>query len=195
MIKVFENIESAYSGNCCICKCSIEDSLTEQFGWKGYYYSSLITIDLPHDFHMVFNRYNGDIVECSVVDSEQTYICSSITPKLGVVNRTASLYNGEYVVTHTIHCTKCSMYSRTLQIFINFDDRKVSKAVLNSEFVCFETEKDVYEIKNIYTVEKTEYTHITSGVKEKTIFLPLISDSMNCPSDVLNRIKKVLVFY
>jgi hypothetical protein len=63
---------------------------------------------------------------------------------------------------------------------------------LNSEFVVIKP--DYYNIKNIYTTEKTEYTYYDAKLREaKKITFPLLSNNMDNPSDLLKRIQKLMI--
>jgi hypothetical protein len=95
----------------------------------------------------------------------------------------------------TLECPKCCKYSYTLQIIINLDLKRprVMEVLLNSESISLEDNYKVHEIKNVYNLEKTEYSVFTDN-SDKCINLPLIPLNVNQPQETLDRIKKLVIF-
>lgn len=197
MIKTFENIKSAYSGSCRICNTPIQESLSNQFDWENEH-RDFIKLNLPDNDLIIFDQNTGTITDFSITETANTRKCMTfgMSPLnfVGPPHIKYSIYDGVLAVGHNISCTNCHMYDYTLQLFVNLDYWKVTKAILNSEFVTIDEGEHVYEIKNVYTLEKTEYTHIAQGIHGKTLILPLVSNSMKRPKDVLKRVKSLLLF-
>jgi hypothetical protein len=196
VIKIFDNLRAAYNGSCCFCNTSIQESLAiSQDCEQGF-----IKVNLPDNDVIIFNQNTGLIIEFSItekMDTSQCMVSGMSQPMMyaGPSQVKYSIYEGVFAVGHTVTCAKCSMYDFTLQLFINLDDRNVTKAILNSESITIDDgNENVYEIRNVYTLDKTEYTHINPKIKSNTLKLPLVSDDMKNPSEVLERVKRLLIF-
>lgn len=162
---------------------------------------NIITINLPDKDYIAFNLDTGNVI--GYVLSEKSHNLNYMTLKAshplivqGLPHIKYMLYNNILNLNHTISCFSCSMYDYTLQLFIDLKAKQVIQANLNSEFVTiyYENDENIYEIKNIYDIEKTEYTHVAPTLRARTLELPIISDNMKSPDDLLKRIKTLLVF-
>ena len=98
-----------------------------------------------------------------------------------------------------ISCDNCSKYAYLTQIHISLDNQKIVALVLNSESASIEEGAKLYEIKNIFTTEKTEmatfHTHLSRqrGALDK-VELPLVPLDLQNPLKTVERIKSLLVF-
>jgi hypothetical protein len=213
VLKIFTKLSDAYPYRevCPICGHSMSESL---FCWDIQNDNSYslplsdskirnIKVDLYNGDRLVFNIDSNTIIEFSITQPmNNTFVYGfkqipfAFIP--GVTQPQYTLYNGIMLCDHSIDCMYCYRYSYTLTLKININERRIDEAILNSELITLEYDKNnVYEIRNVYTIDKTEYTPINNTKKNtgfKTISLPLISNDVADPYDMLNRIKKLLVF-
>lgn len=93
-------------------------------------------------------------------------------------------------------CNQCGRYTYTLQIHIDMGLSKIVGIFLNSETLCFEEESNLYEIRNVYSSEKTEYKVFDNDAvsETKTLNLPLIPLDRSDPNKTLERVKTLVLF-
>jgi hypothetical protein len=102
---------------------------------------------------------------------------------------------GEYYQGITLECEKCCMFTYTIKLVMDLAHNKVTEISLNSETVSIEDRENIYEIKNIYAMNRLEYYHLNNeNGEEKKDYLPILPIDMNNPLLTLKRIKKLLVF-
>ena len=98
-------------------------------------------------------------------------------------------------------CTSCNNYNFMIQIVIALEFMAVSKVLLNSESMSFFEKGGMSEIRNIYTLDKTEYNFFSGEpikgdpydfVRSQT--LPLIPLDKENPLHTLQRVKNLLIF-
>jgi len=106
-------------------------------------------------------------------------------------------YHGVFGHSLTIECDNCNMYSFTLQIWADLDQRRITQILLNSERVSWEDEEQtLHEIVSSYATNKTRYSyyHVDSSQDDGQITLPLIPVSMENPKEAVARIQKLIIF-
>jgi len=98
-------------------------------------------------------------------------------------------------------CTSCNNYSLMIQMVIALEYMMIAKIVLNSESMSFMEKGGLSEIRNIYTLNKTEYNFFGGEPIEgephdfvRSQTLPLISLDRDNPLHTLQRIKNLLIF-
>lgn len=104
------------------------------------------------------------------------------------------IYNGTLIHGLTIDCKNCCQYSYTLQIHFNLTEKRLAKIVLNSENISIEDGSMVHEIKNLYSMNKTEYSSFSKEGDSHKSALPLLPLDLDNPQDTIARIRKLLVF-
>lgn len=99
------------------------------------------------------------------------------------------------------NCNDCGKYAYVLQVHVDMDLKKVIGIFLNSETFSFEKGSHLYEVKNIYATNKTEYSSFTNyeldeakPSDKQSITLPLIPMDLSNPEKTLERIKTLIVF-
>lgn len=107
---------------------------------------------------------------------------------------TPTTYSGMFMHGLTINCSSCCQFSYTLQLHIDLNEGKLIGTYLNSETVSVEEGSNVHEIKNVYSMDKTEYTCFTANGSEKTSSIPLIPLNIDDPKETVTRIRKLLIF-
>ncbi len=96
-------------------------------------------------------------------------------------------------------CDGCSKYSFLIQVHISIEHGRLIALVLNSESASIEDGNKLYEVKNIYTTEKTEmstfHTHLSQqrGALDK-VEIPLVPLDLQNPLKTVERIKNLIVF-
>ena len=151
------------------------------------------------------------------IDSGRTTINLEITPNLdpnimyaGVSNFSQQLspqfdytfYQGSLITGHNVCCQECCLYSYTLQLHVNVAKYQLTNTLLNSETISIEEEDKLHEIRNNYSMNRTEYiliesleyAHKIASNRHKTLMLPLLSDNLFNPTETLIRLKKLLIF-
>jgi len=104
-----------------------------------------------------------------------------------------TLFDGIFITGRKVAC-RCNCYEYSLQLHIDLKEHHLSKIILNSETVTIEDGEDVHEIRNIYTMDKTEYTRISKNKSFDTLKIPLVSENLFNPQETLIRLKKLLIF-
>lgn len=119
--------------------------------------------------------------------------------------------NSQYVLDFfgvSIRCDGCSKYGYTIRVKADRSKKKIIDIVMNSESLSIEKDEDLYEIKNIYSLGRTEYDKFTKvdvddgtvkmsgwqGRRNGTVVLPLIPLNLDDPEKTLDRIKGLIVF-
>lgn len=119
--------------------------------------------------------------------------------------------NPQYVLDFfgiSITCDDCSKYGYTLKICADRTNNKVTSIHLNSESLSIEKDKELYEIKNIYSLNRTEYIKFTKveehtevlsmsgwlSKRDGTVSLPLIPLDLDNPEKTVERIKGLVIF-
>jgi len=218
VIKIFEKLRDAYPyhENCPMCGTNMNLSLIDNIQLNNYDFAySLksfksindvvlrrITIKSgsDKDNKIVFDIDSEQLIELAISQSVNylpIYSIGSLSPAHIVkspINVDYDIRDGILMQGHRVDCKNCMQYAYTLQLRFDIYEMIVECAILNSEFISVEEGEDVYEIRNVYTMNKTEYSHINRKKRHDTLQLPLVSESMAKPEDVLNRIKKLLIF-
>lgn len=98
-------------------------------------------------------------------------------------------------------CNTCSKYGCVFQVHIETIEGKLKGVYFNSESLSIERGPYLYEIRNSYTDNKTEYTVFNNYGSDKNIkqnnsslVLPLIPLDVECPTKTLDRIKGLVIF-
>jgi hypothetical protein len=125
-------------------------------------------------------------------------VCSS---DLYHENGSAAASNGHKYLGLGRDSCKCQKYSFMLQLIVNLKLLNLSEIYLNSEKVIIINQEGRYEIRNVYTTNKTEYGFFPGNpevelvdVSYKHQLLPLIPLDRQHPDKTLQRIKNLLIF-
>jgi hypothetical protein len=105
-----------------------------------------------------------------------------------------TIYNGEWRHALTMNCNSCSQYHFTLQVHSNLTERRLIGTFLNSESVSVEENDMVHEVRNVYSMEKTEYTCFPKDGSSKRSSIPLVPLNLSDPKETISRIRKLLIF-
>lgn len=214
MIKVFERLIDAYPcyDKCPICNANlIYSAVDSRVGVDDYLYSiDHCTFNIQKPLQVTLRNGNSDnivldiksekIISMSITQSDEYQPIYSIgSPNPVYIAKPPSQINydirdGILMQGHRIDCNSCYQYAYTLQLRLDLKNLIVETVILNSEFVSIEKGENVYEIRNVYTMNKTEYSHIENKKRHETLQLPLISNDMSNPNEVLGRIQKLLIF-
>lgn len=92
-----------------------------------------------------------------------------------------------------IECKKCWKYSFSIKMEIDLNNLKMIEVSLSNEAISIEDNGQLYEIKNVYSMDKMEF-YQTNSDDESRSFLPIIPINFNNPKETLNRIKNILIF-
>jgi hypothetical protein len=146
--------------------------------------------------HLTVDCHNNNIIKQNIVRS----ITFAGGPTINVGSSLADLSAGGLNIRRlNIACSSCSKYAYLVQVHISLDSNKIVALILNSESASIEDGVKLYEIKNIYTTEKTEmstfHTHLSyqRGALDK-VELPLVPLDLQNPLKTVERIKSLLVF-
>lgn len=146
--------------------------------------------------HLTVDCHNNNIIKQNVVSS----ISFTGGPTIQIGSSLADLSTGGINIRRlNISCDGCSKYAYLVQMHISLDAGKIVSLVLNSESASIEEGAKLYEIKNIYTTEKTEmatfHTHLSQqrGALDK-VELPLVPLDLQNPLKTVERIKNLIVF-
>jgi hypothetical protein len=162
-----------YQLQCPICKCDLEIKDKD-----------LNTI-LDSDCKLVLeNSSSGPII---IVDRD--------SEKIEVLQRhknqsapTGIYYFGTKIIS------SCAMYEYIIQLRIDLTNNKILQIFLNSEFFAFEEDIIAYELRNVYTLNRTEVTYYKGNVDTKSINLPLLPVDHSNPLKFLERAKNLIIF-
>lgn len=98
-------------------------------------------------------------------------------------------------------CSKCKQYNYVLQLLVKLDPLCLTDIVFNSETCIFQDylRGERWELKNVYTTQKTIYTHFAEPVlntliREAGQELPLLPLDRSEPNKTLERVKNLLIF-
>jgi hypothetical protein len=219
LIKEYLDLKSAYDVSCPICNSSMFSMISDTNYFDDPPYPPYpLTVKLKFknkyaaDDYVVLNIHNGTVAEYSISSSKDREISNNVSSIIcgydpdSITDNFESASKYQYMIKydifmagHRVNCQVCCQYAYVLQLHISLAYRKVIKILLNSEDIAIEEGSDVHEIRNVYTMNKTEYYHSSNDpsknhIKSKRLDLPLISDSLKNPQEVLSRIKKLLIF-
>jgi len=212
VIKIFYNLTEVYPyyTECPICNGKLINSIVNKHPeyksaysrelFYTHYIPTQITIKSGGTDEIIFDINSGKIISMSISQSASyhpIYPIGSPGPVQVIrspIKTDYDIRDGILVQGHRIDCKQCMQYAYTLQLRFDLTDLVVESAILNSEFVSIEDGENVHEIRNVYTMNKTEYSHINRKKRHNTLQLPLVSDDLSNPQEVLNRIKKLIIF-
>lgn len=103
-------------------------------------------------------------------------------------------YRGLAYEAINVGCYSCHQFDYTIQLVIDMDEKYIKQITLNSEFISWENESVVHEIRNVYTLDKTTYRKICQTKKDLRLDIPLISLNLSDPRETIQRIKKLAIF-
>jgi hypothetical protein len=185
-MKQFKNLDEAlhYHYNCPVCGDVMKAGYSTLLVVDG---KTTITFKLGDD-SIAIDYYGDDIEWYSERNTSSQYVLDFFG--IGV------------------HCDLCSKYAFSIRVQADRTKNKVVNICLNSETLSIEKGEDLYEIKNIYSLERTEYDKFTKvdiddgtvkmsgyqGRRNGTITFPLIPLDLKNPEKTLERIKGLIVF-
>lgn len=103
-------------------------------------------------------------------------------------------YSGMFYHGLSISCSSCCRFSYALQIHIDLTEGRIVGTYLNSETISVEEGTNVHEIKNVYSMDKTEYACFPKDGSSKKSSIPLIPLNIEDPKETVSRIRKLLIF-
>jgi hypothetical protein len=109
---------------------------------------------------------------------------------------TINNYNGTLYEGLDVRCCNCTHFSYTIQLVIDIaKEYRIQQLFLNSEMIIWLDEKGLaYEIRNAYTIGKTECFSFNGNKRGQQISIPLIPLNLSNPEETLARIKKLNLF-
>ena len=144
--------------------------------------------------------HNNNIIEIKQASNNGTYSFNTGIPISFLGSALDSLAaTGINYRRLNISCDSCSKYAYLIQVLISLETGKLEGLFLNSESASIEDGAKLYEIKNVYAIEKTEmatfHTHLSRqrGALDK-VELPLVPLDLQNPLKTVERIKNLLVF-
>ena len=198
-MKEFDNIYQALSlyPRCPICTGTFSFDHDEYDDWF---------ID-ANNFLRIRLHYNGEDIYITVdddgnlTDFHGTYessLLNNLVPLCGVQTVSCignfDIIDNCVVVKISSSCNSCDRYEYILALHIGIKPLRFEHIYLASEFAFFKDEKKIeHEIINNYRTKITTYILPNAEQSRQTQF-PLISDSLSNPNEILNRIKKLLIF-
>ena len=105
-------------------------------------------------------------------------------------------WRGVSMVGLTIKCNQCLGYSMTLNVRCKRkkDGDRIESVAVNSEEVSIEVDDVLYEIRNVYGTNKTEYSSFVGKEDKVQSAFPLITDNLDNPYALLAKIQKLIAF-
>jgi hypothetical protein len=171
-----------YYINCPLCKGNIiinTRDLVDDYRYVEYAQSKNV-------ISFFLDSYTEDIISININTEEVRLDISSMS------NR--NKYHGLFLHGLSLECEDCASFSYTLQLHINLHDLYLSRILLNSESICIEDNDKLHEIRNIYSIGKTEYNYYLGPSKFKEVSLPVIKINYDNLKDTVDRINKLMVF-
>lgn len=196
-MKQFKNLLEVlqYHSKCPFCSGKMSagwDMAYDENSVKAYLKFGLTTLTV--------DCYNNNIIECRQTSSYNHLpaIGGMVSQYMGSSLSDLSA-KGIDIRRLNISCESCSKYSYLIQVHISIEHGRLIALVLNSESASIEEGAKLYEVKNIYTTEKTEmstfHTHLSQqrGALDK-VELPLVPLDLQNPLKTVERIKNLIVF-
>lgn len=94
-------------------------------------------------------------------------------------------------------CHNCRNYDYIILCIIDFSLKEnihIKDVMINSESIYYLDDKNVnYIVRNVYTSKKTEFIYVKDNV-DKSQLLPLIPINFDNIEEIVNKIKKLLIF-
>ena len=196
-----------YQTDCPIChkKLRINDRHAElKVRWRlGAHQEQTLVWKLADSDELIVNLQNNHI-EMIQKTAKMTpvYEVGSISPHyIG-----APIYDGILYERLGVECDSCCQYSFLIRVQVDVGRGVFTDIQLNSEYLTIDSAKGtVYEIKNVYTTEETEFTILGNVVRyptfgriyssdKKRLTLPLIPIDLQNPEKTLERIKTLVLF-
>jgi hypothetical protein len=138
------------------------------------------------------------------VERNISYHRSEIFQPLGSIDTTLSFPRssvlpdkGHQYLAVGVRCASCSDYQYTIQVVIDLEQLLICRINLNSETLVFRKEVERYVVRNIYTLEQTEYSYdrfggVDDGVKQQ--IFPLLPLDRDNPHKILERVRSLLIW-
>lgn len=210
-MKQFKNLHEAfyYHPFCPLCQEPIGIDYKEQIVNGSWDKPKVVTVfTIPGGDEISIDFYTNEVLsykEFKSFSHNYTTGGTSITSHTGNYNIYTS---GKLLFGVSASCSKCSGYSFTLQICVDWETNLAGGIFFNSESLSVEEGEILHEIKNVYATEKTEYDRFNkvevddgivkmsgySGRRNSTITFPLMPLDHKNPYNLLNRIKNLIVF-
>lgn len=196
----FCNLQSAidYHSNCPICGALLEID-------KGKYSRQIesfpsnnekITFYLGDDQLTVGLTSNQIEIKLNQMFNYQDIYCAgdSTSFKLSGISYGIIPTSGSYIHDIIISCIKCCQFSYVVKLLVDIDSLKLSGIYLELESITIENDDIVHEVRNIFTLNKTEYISFSKNGGTKITNLPLVQLDFLNPQDTINRIRKLILF-
>jgi hypothetical protein len=189
-MKRFKNLIEVLAYHSICPLCSAKMSVDRNFNYDENANKAYLKFGATH---LTVDCFNNNIIKCDQVMFSGSPIMYS--------NSSFSDLSGKGVDLRglKVSCDFCLKYSYLVQVHISLEHNKIVDLVLNSESISIEENTKLYEVKNIYTTEKTEmaifHTHLSNkrGALDK-VELPLVPLDFENPMKTVERIKSLLVF-
>lgn len=110
-------------------------------------------------------------------------------------NKCSYVINGNCLHTDVVIACDCGCYDYKIEFYFNLANYLIDKIIINSEMITIDDRNLVHIIENYYGKEPyTLYKLIEKNKCHDIIKLPPISNNLFNSDEILNRIKKLLIF-
>lgn len=197
MIKFFSFLEGLhYHSKCPLCNKGMEindrDLVSRVEYPTGHPYQKFgFHIGKSSDDTMYINAHTEEI---DIEYSKKSDALFAPGSKFGQIYNSSPSYNGSCYHALTINCNICCRYHYTLKLHSNLTERRLIGTYLNSELLSVEESNTIHKVKNVYSVNKTEYACFPKDGSSKRQSIPLIPLNLSSPIETISRIRKLLIF-
>lgn len=195
----FSSFQSAitYHPSCPVCfgRLQLSNQIENIFEY-GINPVNKITFRFGEDILTIDTKTESITVKITQTQSYQpVYSMGCSVPYFhpGIVN-TYIPTSGIFIQGLNMDCVTCCQFAYTIQMIIDMNEVRLAGLYLNSETITIESEGIVHEIRNAYSLDKTEYTSFSKDGGRKTTSIPLIPLDLCNPKDTVDRIRKLILF-
>lgn len=148
---------------------------------------------------LVVDCHNNNVLQYSESSSMNGVYTIGTQMVTALPSGNYALLKGNNVFRLNMTCDKCSRYGYLTQVHVDGEQYRVTGLFLNSESISIEEGTKLYEVKNVYAVDKTElsifHQHLSSkrGAVNKIEF-PIIPLDLQNPMKTIDRIKNLIAF-
>lgn len=195
MITKFLSLPEAFCNQsfCPICRETLEFDADVVQEWSERYQTNLttITFKIDGDLSLTVDYDTGNIRRWSQTRYlKPIHVMGTNIPiDYNFARQTVSTN----IFGVHLSCCICHQYRRIFKMHIYND--KITHLILNAEHLSVEKDGNLYEMKNNFVRETTDYTPFDAGKSDgKHCSLPLIPFDLQNPNKTLDRVKNLVLF-